>query len=193
MLGLGIKIPMDMTCNGNLSTSPITSPKSSNHSIAYKQIFSPNSPTKRKRVELRESFAERSQTLARQKHIAHVSRDDKDHVIVRGNSFGANLNKSRPTSAPGILSPGKPLVFSPKPSLLQENAIKVDNQVFTSPIPKRIAGKSYLYLTARGVVAELSPRSKYINACFREHLNPRQLLVAKVNPLEINLQHQVII
>ena len=186
---LGLNISVEPGCAGFLSTSPINSPKSTNR---LKIMFSPNSPSKRKRGEFKESFVERTQTLVRQKHIAHVSRDDKDHVIVRGNSFNESVNKSRRNSAPGILSPGNQGgLFSPKPSRIQEQSALADNQVYVSPIPKRVNGKSYLYLTARGVVADLSPRSKYINACFREHLNPRQLLVAKVNPLEINLQHQV--
>ena len=60
----------------------------------------------------------------------------------------------------------------------------------STPIPKRIPGAK-LPRIGRSVIAQLSPRSVYINACIRERVNPRQALIGKMHSNEALLQHQV--
>ena len=192
---------------GNANAS--LSPKQSN-AISQKLL----SPKREKRMSYdptngRDDFYQKFQTLGRQRQIAQVSQDDPSKLMVvqhgLDSSYGLlspekkTLRRLRSRTLPDMQSPGKdggPLRFEDDTLMSPGGGLMSPGGNATSPIPARVR-KGERQKVSSNVVgkageAALSPRSKYIEACMREGLNPRASLVLKQKTSrELHLQHQV--
>ena len=131
-----------------------------------------------------------------------------EHTLIDGGNHGAGsqtgvLPVEEQPKGKGVNSlsvnvkenPLKRLLLSPK-----FRSVVTDNNEFTpfptkdttlSPIPSRNVGHD-MPVIARAAEEILSPRSHYLEACIKEHLNPRPTLVLKITPTFADLQHQVL-
>lgn len=166
----------------------------------------------------RGAFYEKFQTLGRQRQIAQYSHADPskltvvqditmdDHGLTSPNRRALRRLRSRTLpenylQAPTSKSPTKSSLFFG--SIDSDEEGKTDNRLKNrskamndssrdlSPIPARRPGK-HMPTMGQEVELQLSPRSKYIDLCLREGLNPRASLVLQkgTDSKQINLMHQ---
>jgi len=105
----------------------------------------------------------------------------------KGKSGGAGASCKR--------SPASRSADTLSPDTKSTSKGKANRLALDSPIPKRPSKRQQQLdvlgaIGGHGEVAQLSPRSKYLNACIEENVFPRQALMKRVTETSINIQNQ---